>query len=179
MSVLKATSNSGSGGTSIGKSTWIALPASTYTTDTSGNLFPYVYAGSGGNASAYDAGWGVVASLGADVVLQMRFQLPPNIPAGTLKLVSYALANYTGSNEAQYTVSDAVVGSGASPSAATLTGDTQVTLNSWTADQYIISKTTLSGVPTADGVSVVAVTFNHTNWTLAQILMTRWMEVIE
>jgi hypothetical protein len=156
-------------------------PASFYTSDTAGNLFPNVYTGAGGNASASDAGWGVVASLGSDVVLQMRFQMPPTIPSsGTFKLVSYCLANYTGSNAALYTISDANVAAGASPSAATLTAESQNSLTPWTADQYVVTKTPLThSTPTADGVSVVAVTFNHTSWTLAQNMTCRFVELWE
>jgi hypothetical protein len=157
----------------------VLLPSSAYTADTAGNLFPYIYSGGGGNASAHDAGWGVAASLGSDVTLELRFQMPPAIPgSGTFKLVSYCLANAT-SGVAKYTPSDAMVAAAASPSAATLTADTQVS-NTWSAaDQYVVSKTTLSGAPAADNVSVVAVAFNHTGWTLAQIMSCRWEEVWE
>lgn len=157
----------------------VLQPASYYTTDTAGNLFPYVYTGGGGNASASEAGWGVVASLASDVTLQMRFQMPPSIPStGTFKLISYCQANAT-SGVAKYTPSDADVAAGSSPSAATLTADTQVS-NTWTAaDVYVVSKTTLSATPLADDVNVVAVTFNHTGWTLGQIMNCRFVETFE
>jgi len=156
------------------------LPSSIYTTDAGGNLFPNVYAGAGGNSSVHDAGWGVAASLGSDVTLELRFQMPSTIPSGTFKLASYCLANYTGSNSALYTISDADVAAGASPSAATLTAETQTSISSWTADQYVVTKTPLThSTPSADHVSVVAVTFNHTGWTLTQPLTCRWVEIWE
>jgi hypothetical protein len=155
------------------------LPASTYTTDTAGNLFPYIYTGSGGNVAVHDAGWGVAASLAASPVLELRFQMPPSIPSsGTFKLVSYCLANAT-SGVAKYTPSDAMVAAGSSPSAATLTADTQVSQTWSAADVYVVNKTTLSATPTADGVSVVGVTFNATGWTLASIMSCRWTETWE
>lgn len=155
------------------------LPSSYYTTDTAGNLFPYVYTGSGGNASPSDSGWGVVASLGTDVALQMRFQMPPAIPgSGTFKLVSYCQANAT-SGVVKYTVSDADVAAGSDPSAASLTSETQTSITWTTASAYVVTKTSLTETPVADDVSVIAVTFNHTSWTLAQILSCRWVELWE
>ena len=157
----------------------VLLPSSTYTADTAGNLFPYVYTGAGGNASASEAGWGVAASLGADTVLQMRFQMPPSIPgSGTFKLVSYCQANAT-SGVVKYTVSDADVAAGSNPSGATLTGETQTSITWSAVDIYVVTKTSLSSTPLADDVSVVAVTFNHTSWTLAQIMSCRWSEIWE
>lgn len=154
------------------------LPASTYTADVAGNLFPNVYIGGGGNVSPADAGWGVAASLSASPVLQLRFQMPSAIPSGTFKLASYCQANAT-SGVAKYTPSDAMVAGGSSPSAATLTGDTQVSQTWSAADVYVVNKTTLSGVPTADSVSVVAVTFNASGWTLASLMSCRWVELWE
>jgi hypothetical protein len=171
-----------------GDGTWAAVPAggvamvtpaSYYTSDTAGNLFPAVYSGGGGNAAPHDAGWGVVASLAASPVLEMRFQMPPSIPSsGTFKLVSYCLANAS-SGVMKYTPSDANVAAGSSPSAATLTGDTQVSQTWSAADVYVVNKTTLSATPTADGVSVVAVTFNASGWTLAASPVCRWVELWE
>ena len=157
----------------------VLSPVSFYTADTAGNLFPYVYTGAGGNASPSEAGWGVAASLATDVALQVRFQMPPAIPStGTFKLISYCLANAT-TGVAKYTVSDANVAAGSSPSAATLSAETQVS-NTWTAaDLYVVSKTALTSVPTADGVSTVAITFNHTGWTLASIMSCRFTETWE
>jgi hypothetical protein len=157
----------------------VLLPASTYTTDTAGNLFPYIYTGSGSNIAVHDAGWGVAASLAASPVLELRFQMPPSIPSsGTFKLKSYCLANAS-SGVAKYTPSDALVAAGSSPSAATLTADTQVSQTWSAADVYVVNTTTLSATPTGDGVSVVAVTFNATGWTLASIMSCRWQEAWE
>ncbi|QEH36488.1 hypothetical protein OJF2_50720 [Aquisphaera giovannonii] len=156
----------------------VIQPASYYTTDTAGNLYPGVYTGSGGNASAHEAGWTIPASLAANATLELRFQMPSTIPGGTFKLVSYCLANAS-TGTAKYTVSDANVAAGASPSAASLTAETQTSITWAAADQYVVTKTALTSTPTADGVSVVAVTFNTTGWTLAQPVTCRWVELWE
>ena len=153
-------------------------PSSIYYGDTSGNTFPSFYVGTnqGGtaNAAPADEGIGVVASLSADSVVQLRFILPPgsSAPSGTMKLILAGLANAdpgTAAN-AKITVSDGVVSSsGGIPSGVSLSGETLVTL-SWSTgsnDAYQQAKVALSSSWQADGVLVVALTFNHTSWTLA------------
>ncbi|HMC88442.1 MAG TPA: hypothetical protein VKI17_02795 [Gemmataceae bacterium] len=145
------------------------FPSSAYP-GASGNIFPNFYGGAGGNAAPHDEGWGVVASLGADSVLELRFPIPPTLPTGTLKLRMLALANAT-SGVAKLTVSDKNVAAGASPSAAALTGETQQTVT-WAAgdnDKYKEVKLTLTPAPAGNDTLVVAVTFNTTGWTLAQV----------
>lgn len=147
------------------------FPTSVYLGGGSGNIFPNFYAGAGGNASPTDEGIGVVASLGADAAAQLRFPLPESLPSGTAKLRFLSLANAT-SGTAKWTVSDGVVAAGSSPSAATLTSETQSTLT-WSAgnnDQYLETKVTLTPSMVANSMLVVAVTYNHTSWTLAQTL---------
>lgn len=148
-------------------------PSSTYTTDVSGSVFPYLYTATGGNASPTESGWGIVASLASDKVLQMRFALPSSVPAGTLNLVSYCQANAT-SGVAKYTISDANVAAGSNPGAASLSAETQTSTTWTTADAYVRTATPLTAVPTANGMLVVAVTFNTTGWTLAQIMSCKW-----
>jgi hypothetical protein len=143
-------------------------PSSAYISDTAGRLFPNFYAGGGGNAAPRDAGFGVMASLSADATLELRFPIPPNIPAGTLKLRLLGLANASTGN-AKLTVKDATVAAGASPSAASLTSETQTTV-SWgagDADKYKEAKITLTASPAANDMLVVGITFNTTSWTLA------------
>jgi hypothetical protein len=157
----------------------VIQPSSYYTTDTAGNLFPNVYAGGGGNASTHDAGWGVAASLGSDVTLELRFQMPAAIPTGTFKLVTYCLANAS-SGVVKYTISDADVANGASPSAATLTGETQTSITWAAVDQYVVTKTPLThSTPAANDVSIVAIKFQTSGWTLAQIMTCSFTEIVE
>ena len=120
-------------------------PSSAYPADSSGRLFPTFYGGVGGNAAPHDEGLGVKASLDADATWELRFPMPPSIPTGTLKLRLLALANAT-SGVAKVTVKDKNVAAGASPSAAALTS-----------------------TPAGNDVLVVALTFNTTGWTLAQV----------
>jgi hypothetical protein len=134
-----------------------------------GNLFPNFYSGAGGNASPVEEGIGVVASLGADEVAQLRFPMPPSIPTGTLKLRNLMLANAT-TGTVKYTVSDANVAAGADPSSATLSAETQSSATLSAADTYLEVKTVLTSSPNGNDMLVVAVTFNHTGWTLAQVL---------
>lgn len=146
------------------------LPNSLYPGDTTGRLFPSFYGGAGGNAAARDEGMGVMASLSANATWELRFLMPPTIPSGTLKLRLLALAN-AATGDAKVTVSDAAVAAGASPSAATLTAETQATVT-WGAsdnDKYKEAKITLSATPAGNDILVVAVTFNNTGWTLAQV----------
>lgn len=143
-----------------------------YTSNTSGLAFPNFYAGGGGNASPTDYGLGVAASLSSDVAWQLRFPMPPGaIPSGTLKLRTLMLANAT-SGEALWTVSDINVAAGASPSAASMNSESQqnYTWVSGNADKYIETKQALTSSPNPNDVLVVAITFNHTSWTLAQNL---------
>jgi hypothetical protein len=148
------------------------LPNSLFPGDTTGRLFPSFYGGAGGNAAARDEGMGVMASLSADATWELRFLLPPAaaLPTGTLKLRLLALAN-AGAGDAKVTVKDAVVAAGASPSAVTLTSETQATLT-WASgdnDKYKEAKITLSAVPVGNDILVVGLTFNTSGWTLAQV----------
>lgn len=141
-----------------------------YTSDTAGNAFPSFYSGAGGNASPVDYGLGIVASLGSDVTWQLRFPMPPSIPSGTLKLRLLALANAT-SGVAKFTVKDGNVAAAASPSAVSLTSETQSSVT-WAAgdnDKYKETKVTLTSAPSGNDVLVVAITFNTSSWTLAQV----------
>lgn len=173
--ILRAGSG-GTGGGGGGASTSIGgtvLQASglPYTSDTTGNLGFGYYTGGGGNASPTDFGLSVAASLGADVTAQLRFIIPPVIPTGTMKLRTLSLANAS-TGAAKFTVQDGKVAAGASPSAVTLTSETQSTIT-WaagSADKYQEIKTTLTTTVVGNDILVVAITFNTTGWTLAQIM---------
>ena len=155
-------------------------PSSAYPADTSGRVFPNYYSGSGGNAAPHDEGLGVKASLDADATWELRFPMPPSIPTGTLKLRGLHLANAT-SGTAKYTVKDANVAAGASPSAVSLTSETQSSVT-WAAgsnDKYQEVKTTLTAAPNGNDMLVVAVTYNTSSWTLAQVLTSQFTVIWE
>jgi len=150
-------------------------PSSAYP-GTTGNIFPNFYNGAGGNAAPHDEGFGVVASLGADSTLELRFPIPPTLPTGTLKLNILALANAT-SGAAKLTVSDGTSTPAASPaasgnpSAAALTAEAQTTIT-WAAsenDRYKQAKVPLTTAPAGNDQLVVAVKFQTTGWTLAAV----------
>lgn len=144
---------------------------SSYTTDTAGRLFPYVYAGSGANASTHDVGWGIQASLSANVTLEQRFQMPSTIPPGTMKMMLTLIAQASAGN-AKIQVNDAVVSAGQAPSGVTLVAETEQTV-SWAAageDKYQVVKVPLTPTPSGNDTLVVALTFNTSAWTLAKPL---------
>lgn len=143
-------------------------PHSTFPVD-AGKVFPNVYVGGGAN-SKQEEGLGVMASVDADCTWRLRFQIPPTVPTGTMKLRLIALANAT-SGDAKVTVKDTNVAAGSSPSGATLTSETQATIT-WAAgdnDKYKEAKVTLTPTPAGNDFLVVDVVFNTTSWTLAQI----------
>src|ERR1700722_11367531 len=131
-------------------------PSSVYL-GTSGNLFPNFYAGGGGNASSHDEGIGVVASLGADSTAELRFPMPSVIPTGTLKLMVRGMGAVS-TQVAKFQVSDASCGTGASPSALTLTAETASSVTFASVDQYIDTKVTLTSAPNPNDDLVVALT---------------------
>ena len=147
-------------------------PTSTYPADTSGRLFPNFYAGAGANAAPHDEGLGVKASLDADATWELRFPMPPSLPTGTAKLRVLSLANAT-SGTLKFTVQDGRCPAGSSPSAATLTSETQssVTWSTGNNDQYLETKVTLTGLSSlaANDMVIVALTFNTTGTTLAAV----------
>lgn len=151
---------------------------------TAGTTFPSVYVGGGAN-SKQDVGLGVAASIAADATWRLRYQMPPSLPTGTLKLVVRCLANAT-SGVARINPKWVSVAAGVSPSAATLVAET-VTPDSvtgaagsgdtatWGAgdnDQYIEIKWTLNAAtaPAAGEVLVLDLVFETASWTLAQTL---------
>lgn len=154
------------------------FPHSVYLGGASGRLFPNFYAGGGGNASAHDEGIGVIASLsgGAPATAELRFQIPPSVPTGTMKLNIFSLANAT-TGGGVLNVSAACVNASSSPSAATLVSQATASVqwNTGNADQYINTKITFATItPQLNQVLVVALNFqsgggtNNEAWTLAQ-----------
>jgi hypothetical protein len=155
-------------GTSWGSLSSVTMiaPSSAFSSDNA-KLAAGFYAGGGGNASSHDAGYNLVAALLGDVTLELRFPIPSQIPAGTPKLRVLGLANAI-LGVVKFTVKNAVVSPGASPSAATLTSEPQTTVT-WgvgDADKYKEVKVTLSSVPVANGMMVIGLNFNELGFTL-------------
>lgn len=137
---------------------------------TAGRVFQNFHVGAGSN-SKHDEGLGVEASVGADSIWRLRFQMPPTLPTGTGKLRLLALANATSGN-ARVNPKWASVAPEEDPSSATLQAEGATTL-SWSTgdnDQYKELKVTLDGDTLVAGEMVVMdLTFETASWTLAQV----------
>lgn len=147
---------------------------------TSGRVFPNFHVGGGAN-SKEDEGLGVEASVGADSIWRLRFQMPPTLPTGTCQLRCLALANST-SGSAKVNPKWASVATEESPSGATLNAEGTQTLT-WASgdnDQYKELTVTLDAdTPVASEVIVMDLTFETSSWTLDQvstwIVCVRWV----
>lgn len=133
-------------------------------------VFPNIHIGGGAN-SKHEEGLGVQASVGADSIWRLRFQMPPSLPTGTGKLRLLALANATSGN-AKVNPKWASVAPEESPSGATLNAEGTSTLT-WGAgdnDQYKELKIILDADTLVASEEVVMdLTFETTSWTLAQV----------
>lgn len=140
-----------------------AIEPNWYTSDATGTITPGVYSGGGGNGAPYDFGFNLAGGVSSGIIaLSLRFQMPSSIPSGTFKFMSRCLTSQVVSaNAIKYTISDADVGA-TSPSAATLTAETQTQLGATTTDAYLFTKTTLTSTPIANDVSVVQFQLNAT-----------------
>lgn len=147
------------------------LPTSVFPV-TSGNCFPNFHVGAGAN-SKHDEGLGVAASIGADSIWRLRFQMPPTtLPTGTGKLRLLMLANAT-SGSAKINPKWVSVAVGEDPSSATLIAETVQTVT-WAAgnnDDYMELKVTLDAdTLVASEVVVMDLVFETSGYTLAQVL---------
>lgn len=138
---------------------------------TSGKVFDNVHIGAGSN-SKHEEGLGVMASVDADCIWRLRFQMPPgSLPSGTCKLLLRALANAT-SGAAKVNPKWASVAPEEDPSAATLNAEGTGTIT-WGAgdnDQYKELKINLDAdTPVAGEEVVMDLTFETTSWTLAVV----------
>jgi hypothetical protein len=157
------------------------LPSSAFPV-TAGKVFPYVYVGAGAN-SKYEEGLGVMASLDADAIWDLRFQMPTTLPTGTPTFRLLALANATAGvarvNPKLVSVAVGESPSAATPVAETVTPDSQAGQSggsgatlTWgnspsDADQYLEARWTITVV--AGGIVVCRLTFETSSWTLATI----------
>lgn len=147
-------------------------PSSVYLGGAAGDLFPNFYAGTGGNASSHDEGIGVIASLANDRTAELRFPMPSSIPSGTLKLMVRGIGA-ANTQVAKFTVSDGSCGSGSSPSAVSLTAESQSTATFTGVDNYIDTKVTLTTSPSANDDLIVALKFQTSGWTASTV--TTWL----
>ncbi len=136
----------------------------------SSRVFPNFHVGAGAN-SKHDEGLGVEASLGADAIWRLRFQLSPTLPTGTGKLRLLALANAS-TGVAKFDPKWASVAVEESPSDAALNAEGTGTIT-WGAgdnDQYKELKVTLDADTLVAGEEVVMdLIFETASWTLAVV----------
>lgn len=138
---------------------------------TSGKVFPTIQVGD--TNGRMDAGMGVIASLDADATWDLRFQMPPSLPTGTLKLVLIAIADATSGNAKVNPKWAAISRAGGNPDTVSLTAETVSTIT-WAAgddDDYKETEITLDAAtaPTADQVLVMDLVFETASWTLAAV----------
>jgi len=137
---------------------------------TAGRVFPNFHVGAGAN-SKHEEGMGVEASVGADSVWRLRFQMPPTLPSGTGKLRLLALANATSGN-AKVNPKWVSVAAEENPSSATPVAETVQTVT-WGAgdnDQYKELKVTLDADTLVAGeIVVMDLVFETASWTLAAV----------
>lgn len=142
---------------------------------TAGRVFPNIHVGAGAN-SKEDDGLGVEASLGADSIWRLRFQIPPVIPAGTTKLFLKQISNVGGIQVVKFNPKWTIVGDGENPSTAVLSAEGTQTLSlvAGDADAYKQVKVTLDAraAPAAgDELKeiVMDLVFETAGWTLAVV----------
>jgi hypothetical protein len=159
------------------------LPSSWYVGGAGGNLSIQFYIGTTASGTGAVAGYSalegiaVVASLAADALAVLQFNIPPTgaIPTGTLKLRLLAMANAT-AGIANLDIIDGVTSANASIGASNFTTEagSPTISKTWTgsagstADNLFESKVTLTAAPTAGQILTVILAFRTSGWTLAQ-----------
>lgn len=146
------------------------FPRSVYPV-TSGRVFASIHTGTGAN-SKHEEGLGVEASLGADAIWRLRFQMPPQLPSGIGKLRVRMLANASAGN-AKLNPKWASVAVGEDPSSAVLNaeGTQTVTWAAGDADKYKELLVVLDADVLVAGEEVVLdLVCETTGWTLAAVL---------
>ena len=133
---------------------------------TSARTFPNIVTGNG------EKGMGVEASVGADSIWRLRFQLPGTLPTGTCKLLLVTRAAAATGN-AKVNPKWASVAALESPDAASLQAEGTTTI-AWTTGYdasngvYVVTKITLDAdTPVAGEIIAMDLTFETASWTLA------------
>ncbi len=146
------------------------FPRSAYPA-TSGRVFPKLFSGDGAGGSNIEETLGVEASVGADSIWMLRFQMPPTLPSGTGKLRLRALADAVTGN-AKVNPKWASVAVEEDDSAATLNAEGTSTLTWSSADDDVYKELliTLDADTLVGGEEVIMnLTFETTSWTLAAV----------
>lgn len=137
---------------------------------TTSNAFPNFHV----SGNSHDEGLGVSASLSANTIWRLRFQLPTTIPSGTLTLLLRALSAPGASQDAKVNPKWSIVGTLENPASTILSEEGTQTI-SWTSAEnnvYLDTKVTLdaSSYPAAANEELVMdLTFETSGWTLATV----------
>lgn len=167
--------------------TAIIQPYSTYPNDVSGRIFPnnHIATVATLNQAGVARGLGVKASLDADTVWALMFQMPAVIPSGSAKLLLNLFANAS-SGTVKINPKWISVGAGGNPFNATLqaegttpdavagaagSGDS-VTWGTGDADQLIQAKWVLDATSAPSALEIVnmAIILETSGWSLAVVL---------
>lgn len=137
-----------------------------------GKAFPNVFVG--GTNSRQEEGIGVMASLDADTVVGLRFQLPKAFPTGTAKLLLRQISAVAASQAAKVNPKWGLAGDGDNPDTVTLSaeGVSTISLTSSEQDEYFDTEITLdaNSLTSQEGKEIVMdLTFETSGWTLAQV----------
>jgi len=136
--------------------------------ESSVNIWGDFYVGKGSNGHTDDVTM-VKASLPADAIVQLRYDMPPVLPTGTAKLRLLGLADAI-TGVAKVNPKWASVAAGQDPSSFTLTaeGVQTVTWSTNDDDEYQETKITLDAdTVVANEFIIMHVTFETESWTLA------------
>lgn len=119
--------------------------------------------------NAHREGLGVEASVGADSIWRLWFQMPPTLPTGTCKLKLRAIADAT-SGAAKVNPKWKSFGLSETVASPTLNAEGTSTLT-WTAAHQIIEvEINLDAdTPVADEEVLMDLTFETASWTLAAV----------
>lgn len=136
---------------------------------TNGKAFPNTHEGATNNKR--EKGIGVIASLDADAVVELRWHMPATLPSGTAKLKGYALANATtggGNIVAKWKSVAAEESMDVATGSLNSESPESVTWESGDADVYKYFEVTLDAdTIVADEVIVMEIEFDSLFWTLA------------
>jgi hypothetical protein len=137
------------------------FPRSAYPV-TSSRVFPNFHAAT----NAHTEGLGFEASLGADSIWRLWFQMPPTLPTGTMKLLLRVIAS--GAGNVKLNPKWKSFAAAETVSSPTLNAEGVVTITTVT-DQYIENKVTLDAdTPVAGEEVILDLTGETSGWTLAQ-----------
>lgn len=135
----------------------------------SGRVYPGYHIGST-NSRLWE-GYRCEASLGADAILELNFEMPQVLPSGTPKLRCLAIADAT-SGDSKINPAWASLAVGEDYDTISLTAE-GVDTNTWAAgdDEELIERIITLDADTivADEIVVMQITFTTASWTLAQI----------